>query len=154
MYWQNSIVNRDSTVLGVGRLELTPIPQIAIGGSATYDGPGRNRWGGEVSIEQSGAVVRAEYITRHVRGRPKPQDDFGWYVFGSYRVTPRVQVIGRQEDFKRPSLGSSRRVRATTVGTNIAIANRVRLLLEGLRRYAGASQRRVDSVIGQMQVRF
>lgn len=151
---QNATVNRDSLVMGVGRVELTPIPQIAIGGSATYDGPGRNRWGAEVSLEQSGVVVRAEYITRHVRGRPKPRDDFGWYVFGSYRVTPRLQAIARQEDFKRPSLGASRRVRATTVGTNIQIANRVRLLLEGLRRFAGPSQRRVDSFIAQLQVRF
>lgn len=53
-----------------------------------------------------------------------------------------------------PSLGSARRVRATTVGTDIAIANKVRLLVEGLRRYAGASQRRVDSFIAQVQVRF
>jgi hypothetical protein len=152
---QNAIANRDSLVMGVGRLVVTPIPQIAIGGNATYDGPGRNRWGGEVNLEQSGAVVRGEYIMRHVRGRPRPQDDFGWYVFGSYRVTPRVQAIARQEDFKRPTLGAARRVRATTLGTNIELApNRVRLLLEGLRRYAGASQRRIDSFIAQLQVRF
>lgn len=152
---QNATANRDSLVMAVARLVVTPIPQLALGGSATRDGPDRLRWGVEVNAEQSGAVVRAEYITRHVRGRARNLDDFGWYVFGSYRITPRVQLIARQEDFKRPSLGVSRRLHGTTLGTNIEIApNRVRLLLEGLRRIGGANQTRTDSFIAQLQLRF
>jgi hypothetical protein len=41
------------------------------------------------------------------------------------------------------------------VGTNIEFApNRVRLLVEGVRRASGARQQHVDTLIGQLQVRF
>jgi phosphate-selective porin len=152
---QNATANRDSLVMLVARLVVTPIPQLALGGNATRDGPDSLRWGLESNIEQSGAVVRAEYITRHRRGRARGLDDHGWYVFGSYRVTPRVQLIARQEDFQRPQLGASKRLRGTTLGANIEIApNRVRLLLEGLRRTAGPGTTHTNAFIAQTQVRF
>ena len=152
---QNATANRDSLLMLVARLLVTPAPQIGIGGSATRDGPDSLRWGVEANVEQSGAVVRAEYVTRHRRGRARELDDFGWYVFGSYRITPRVQTIARQEDYQRPQLGVSKRMRATTLGANIEIApNRVRLLLEGLRRLNGASKGPAGAFIAQLQVRF
>jgi hypothetical protein len=66
-----------------------------------------------------------------------------------------VQVVARQEDFQRPQLGVSKRLRGTALGANVEIApNRVRLLLEGLRRQIGASATPTGSCIAQLQVRF
>jgi len=152
---QNSTVNRDSVAMLVARIVARPIPQLALGANATRDGADSSRWGVEANAEELGAVVRSEYLVRHRRGRASDQDDFGWYVFGGYRVMRFVQLIGRQEDFQRPSYGISRRVRATTLGVNLDLApNRVKLLLEGVRRMSGANQTRVDAFIAQLQARF
>lgn len=152
---QNAIANRDSLVSAITRLVITPIPQLALGGSASRDGAGRSRWGVDANVEQNGAVVRAEYIQRHVQGRALGRDDFGWYVYGGYRLTPRIQLIARREEFRRPAIGPSRRLRAVTIGTNIEIApNRVRLLLEGVQRLAGATQAHTNFFIAQLQLRF
>jgi hypothetical protein len=151
----NASANRDSLIMAVGRLTVTPAPQLALGASASRDGPDSLRWGIEASIQERGAVVRGEYVTRHRRGRDRGQDDFGWYVFGSYRVTPRVQLVARREDFQRPWLGGAQRVRGATLGANVEIApGRVRLLVEGLRRVSGLQQRRSDSLLAQLQARF
>ncbi len=76
-------------------------------------------------------------------------------MLASYRVVPRLQVLGREEDFQRPAFGVSRRVRATTIGTIVDIApGRVRLLVDGVRRTSGPAQTRIDTLIGQLQIRF
>ena len=47
------------------------------------------------------------------------------------------------------------RVQATTLGVIWEIApNRVRLLVDGVRRAQGPRQTRTDTLIGQLQVRF
>jgi phosphate-selective porin O/P len=151
----NSVANRDSTVLLVGRVTARPIPQLGIGASGTRDGADSLRWGVDASAQQSGAVVRAEYVTRHVRGRARADDDFGWYVFEGLRVTPRMQLVARQEDFQRPLRGVARRMRGSAYGANFEIApNRVRLLLEFSRRISGAKQTRSDTFIAQLQAQF
>ena len=151
----NAVANRDSTVLLVGRVTSRPIPQLALGGSATHDGPDSLRWGVDASLQQSGVVVRSEYITRHLHGRARGDDDFGWYVLESFRATPRLQLVARQEDFQRPAGGLARRIRGLAYATNLEIApNRVRLLLEFSRRITGAKQTRTDAFIAQLQVQF
>lgn len=151
----NAIANRDSAAMLVGRITARPIPQLGLGVSATRDGADSLRWGIDATAQQSGAVVRAEYMTRHVRGRATDKDDFGWYVFEAFRVVPRVQLVARQEDFQRPALGTSRRLRGSAYGANLDIApNRVRLLLEFSRRIGGAKQTRSDSFIVQLQGQF
>jgi len=151
----NSIANRDSVVMFVGRVTARPIPQLGLGASATRDGADSLRWGVDASAQHDGGVVRAEYITRHVRGRDRGQDDFGWYVFEALRVVRRVQLVARQEDFQRPARGTSKRLRGAAYGTNIEIApNRVRLLLEFSRRISGQKQTRSDSFIAQLQAQF
>ena len=151
---QNAIANRDSTVLPIARLVVRPIAQIGLASSIARDSGDSLRWTAEAQIEERGVMVRGEYITRHVRGRPSEDDDAGWYVLAVVRVVPQVQVLGRQEDFQRPHYGVGRRVHATTVGTIIEIEpNRVRLLLDGVRRRFGV-QDPIDTLIGQIQVRF
>ena len=151
----NAIANRDSVVMLVGRVTARPLPQLSLGASGTRDGADSLRWGLDASVQQSGAVLRAEYITRHRRGRATDKDDFGWYVFEAFRVTPRIQLVARQEEFQRPPRGSASRLRGAAYGTNIEIApNRVRLLLEFSRRIGGKLQARSDSFIAQLQVQF
>jgi len=147
--------NRDSLVLPVARAVLRPIAPLSIGASVARDSKDSLRAGVEATVEQWGGMARAEYITRHRTGRERDQDDFGWYVLGTLRVLPPVQLLGRAEDFQRPAYGVSRRVRAVTVGTNIEFApNRVRLLVEGVRRATGPKQQNVNTLIGQLQVRL
>ncbi len=151
----NAIANRDSVAMLVGRVTVRPLPQIWLGASATRDGADSLRWGLDASVQHYGGVVRAEYITRHKRGRATDKDDFGWYVFEAYRVTPRVQLVARQEDFQRPARGIASRLRGLAYGTNIEIApNKVRLLLELSRRISGRLQTRADTFIAQLQAQF
>ena len=152
---QNATANRDSTVMAVGRLVVRPVAQLSLGGSVSRDGPDSLRWGAEAVVEERGAMVRGEVITRHRRGRAADMDDRGWTVLAGLRVIPQVQVLVRQEDFRRPAFGENRRVRATTIGANLEIApNRVRLLVNAVRRSLGAIPTRSDALIGQVQVRF
>ena len=151
----NAIANRDSNAMLVGRVTARPLPQLSLGASATRDGADSLRWGVDASAQHFGGVVRAEYMTRHRRGRANDQDDFGWYVFESFRATPRVQLVARQEDFQRPARGPATRLRGAACGANIELApTRVRLLLEFSRRISGKSQGRADSFLAQMQVQF
>jgi hypothetical protein len=151
----NAVANRDSTALLVGRATLRPIPQLALGASGARDGADSLRWGVDAAAQHEGAQVRAEYVTRHVRGRARDQDDFGWYVFEAFRLVPRVQLVARQEDFQRPAHGISPRVRGAAYGSNFEIApGKVRLLLEFLRRASGAKQTSSDAFIAQLQAQF
>jgi hypothetical protein len=128
---------------------------VWLGASFARDGADSLRWGVDVLLQQSGAFVRAEYITRHVDGRAQDQDDYGWYFLEGFRVTPRVQLVARQEDFQRPSRGVAARINAHAFGGNWEIApNRIRLLLEYLSKRSGPAQTRANSYIAQMQVVF
>jgi len=151
----NAIANRDSVAIVVARVTTRPLPQLALGGSYSHDSADSLRWGVDGVVTQSGAMVRAEYLTRHVRGRDAAKDDWGWYVMEGLRVMPRVQLYARQEDFQRPSYGLSRRVRSWQGAVNYDIApGKVRLLLQFTRRVAGVKNARVDTALAQVQVQF
>ncbi|HTM58513.1 MAG TPA: porin [Candidatus Udaeobacter sp.] len=151
----NTTANRDSNAMIVSRITARPLPQLSLGASGARDGADSLRWGVDASAQEAGAVVRAEYITRHRRGRSRDNDDFGWYVFESFRAIPRLQLVARQEDFQRPSIGVARRLRVLAWGANVEVApNRVRLLLEFSRRISGRLQTRADAFIAQAQVQF
>ncbi|HXS81127.1 MAG TPA: porin [Methylomirabilota bacterium] len=151
----NAMANRDSVAIVIARVTTRPLPQLALGGSYSRDSADSLRWGVDGVITQSGALVRAEYLTRHVRGRDTNRDDWGWYVMEGLRVLPRVQLYARQEDFQRPSYGLSRRVRSWQFATNYDIApGKVRLLLQFTRRVAGAKNTRIDTALAQVQVQL
>ena len=151
----NAIANRDSVAIVVARVTTRPLPQLALGGSYSHDSADSLRWGVDGVITQSGAMVRAEYLTRHVRGRDTNRDDWGWYVLEGLRLMPRLQLYARQEDFQRPSYGLSRRVRSWQAAVNYDIApGKVRLLLQFTRRVAGAKNTRVDTALAQVQVQL
>jgi hypothetical protein len=150
---QNASGNRDSTVLPIGRATLRPIPQVTLGGSVARYGADSLRYGAEASLEEHGLLVRAEYIGQQRRAIDR--DDFGWFVLAGWRAWPWLQLIGKQEDFERPFIGPSRRMRATTAGANLDFpGGRTRLILNFVSRKSGAALTRRDQVIGQLQVRF
>ena len=152
---QNASANRDSTLLGVGRVVFRPIAEVAVGGSLALDSSDSLRWGGEANLEYRGATVRGEYIRRHVDGRASDLEDRGWYVLGLYRVLPIVQLQFRQEDFQRPFYGIARRVQGTTVGVNLdLVPQRIRLLINGTNKATGAAQLHAHALIAQLQARF
>lgn len=151
----NTTANRDSNVLVVARAAVRAWPQLALGASCARDGADSLRWGVDASVQHRGAVVRAEYVTRHRDGRARAQDDFGWYVFESYRVSPRLQLVARQEDFQRPWYGPARRSRGLAWGAGVDLApGRVKLLGEMSRRMTGREQRHADTYLAQLQARF
>jgi len=151
----NSISNRDTTAMVVARATARPIPQLGLGASGARNGPDTLRWGADANVSQWGVTVRSEYVTRMIRNRPRGKDEFGWYVFESVRVVPRVQVLARQEDFQRPAVGTSRRVRGLAYGVNFdVVPARVRLLGEVSRRIAGVRQAATDTFLAQVQAQF
>jgi hypothetical protein len=152
---QNASANRDSTILGVGRIVLRPIAQVAVGCSLALDSGDSLRWGGEANLEYRDATVRGEYIKRHVDGRTSDKEDRGWYLIGLYRVLPIVQLQFRQEDFQRPNYGIARRVQGTTIGVNFdVVPQRIRLLINGTNKASGPAQRHAHALIAQLQARF
>jgi len=151
----NATANRDSVVMIVARATARPIPQLSLGASGSRDGADSLRLGVDGSASYLGATVRSEYVTKHVDGRATSKDDFGWYVFESYRVTPPVELVARQEDFQRPWRGPAARIRGLAFGTNLYfVPNRVRLLLEFSRRRTGLTQARTDAFLAQLQMQF
>jgi len=151
----NAIANRDSVAIVIARVTTRPLPQLALGGSYSHDSADSLRWGVDGVVTQSGAMVRAEYLTRHLRGRDTTRDDWGWYVLEGLRVMPRVQLYARQEDFQRPSYGLSRRVRSRQGAVNYDVApGKVRVLLQFTRRIAGVKNSRVDTALAQVQVQL
>jgi hypothetical protein len=151
----NAIANRDSVAIVVARATVRPVPQLSLGGSYSHDSADSLRWGADGVVTQSGAMVRAEYLTRHIRGRDTTKDDWGWYVLEGLRVMPRVQLYARQEDFQRPSYGLSRRVRSWQGAVNYDIApGKVRLLLQFTRRITGVKNTRIDTALAQVQVQL
>ncbi|NOT33159.1 MAG: hypothetical protein HOP12_03215 [Candidatus Eisenbacteria bacterium] len=152
---QNAIANRDSLVLAVARIVARPVAQVGLGASFARDGPDSLRWGIEANIEQQGGLLRGEYILRHRRGRAHDRDDFGWYLLAAYRVVPQLQLVARAERFERPAFGPTRRVEAATLGGIVELVpNRIRLLVDGVRRRTGAQRNRSDVLIAQLQARF
>lgn len=145
---QNVAVNRDSSVLVVGRATARPFAQLQIGAAVAAYASDSTRFGYEGTLEERGALLRAEWIEqrRDVGGR-----DRGWYALAGWRVVPWCQLVARREDLKPPL--ASRRNRATTAGVNFDLApNRVRLLANWVTRRIGAVRR--ETWITQLQLRF
>lgn len=150
---QNAGLNRDSTVLLVARVQLRPLAGTMLAGSLARSGPDSLRYGGDVAWERGRGLLRAEWLGQWSRFRDR--DDFGWSLLGGYRATPWLQLVARQDDFERPSIGESRRVTATYAGCNVEVPESpVRLIVNYLSRSTGSPRARRNGVIGQAQVRF
>jgi phosphate-selective porin O/P len=150
---QNVTANTDSTLLWVGRASLRPMAYLTLGANAATYGSDSTRYGFDVSLEYQGATLRGEYIGQHRDGGRL--DDKGWYAQGTYRVVPWVQLVLKQEDFRRSEISPALRNRATTGGVNLDFASgKVRLLANYVSREIGTPGVRRGLLITQAQVKF
>ena len=150
---QNANGNRDSTVLPIARATLRPIPQVTLGASGARYGPDSSRVGFEASFEERGYLARGEYIFQHRQGIA--ENDEGWFALLGARVMPWLQLIAKQEDFRRDFIGPARPMKASTLGANVDFpGGHSRLIVDWVARESGATLKRRDLVIGQLQVRF
>ena len=150
---QNASLNRDSTVLMVSRLVAHPVSQITVAGNLAYYSPDSSRYGADATIEQSGVLLRGEFIGQRKQGRDR--DDFGWYALACFRATAWLQLVGKLEDFQRPSVSLARRISAATGGANLDLpGGRTRVILNFVSRQSGYPRVKRNSAIAQLQVRF
>jgi len=114
---QNVTANTDSTLLWVGRASVRAMAYLTLGANGAAYGSDSTRYGLDASLEYQGATLKGEYIGQHRDGGTI--DDKGWYAQGTYKVVPWVQLVLKQEDFRRSEIGPTLRNRATTGGVNV-----------------------------------
>lgn len=111
------------------------------------------RYGVDASLDYLGASLKGEYVGQHRGGGSL--DDKGWYGQATYRVLPWVQVVLKQEDFRRSAVSDALRNRATTAGVNLEFnGGKVRLLANYVSRKIGTPGTRRGLLITQAQVKF
>jgi phosphate-selective porin len=151
---QNVTANRDSSVLGVSRVVVRPIPAVALGANvARYFGDS-TRYGADVNYEDSRAVARFEWVTQVHDGVDAPHDK-GWFALAGYFVVPTIQLVGKYEWFTRDAISPQQKNRAWTAAANLYPWNRnTRLVLEYISRKIGEPGVRRGQGLAQFQIRF
>jgi hypothetical protein len=134
---QNVTANTDSTLLWVGRVTARPVAYLTLGVNAAGYGSDSTRYGVDGSLEYKGAALEGEYLGQHRDGGGL--DDTGWYAQATYRVLRWLQLVVKQEDFRRPAISAAVRNVGTTGGVNVELAGgKVRLLSDYVSRTIGA----------------
>lgn len=150
---QNLTANADSSLLWVGRATARPVAYLTVGANVARYGSDSTRYGADGTLEYLGAALKGEYIGQHRDGGGL--DDKGWYAQATYRVLPWVQLVLKQEDFRRPAITDEVRNRATTGGVNVEFGGgKVRLLADYVSRKIGLPGTRRGMLITQAQVKF
>jgi phosphate-selective porin len=151
---QNVTANKDSTVLGVARATVRPIPELTIGANvARYFGDS-TRYGADVSLETARVVARGEWVAQQ-RDSLDGKSDRGWWALAGYRVAPDVQLVGKYEDFRRDAISTAQRNRAWSAGLNwYVVSPGVRLSAFYVSRKIGTPGIRRGALQTQLQVRF
>jgi phosphate-selective porin len=150
----NVTANTDSSVLWVGRATVRPIAYITLGGNVASYQSDSTRYGVDLALEYMGAALKGEYIGQHRKGATGA-DDRGWYAQGTFRVLPWVQLVAKQEDFRRSAISAAVRNRATTGGINVEFGGgKVRLLANYVSRKIGTPGKRTGLLITQAQVKY
>jgi len=151
---QNVTGNTDSTVLGVTRLVVRPIPVIALGVNvARYFGDS-TRYGFDANYEGPVVTLRGEYLAQS-RDSLGGEDDHGWFALGAVKVVPVVQLVGKYEDFSKDAIDLQRRNKAWTAAANLFLhGTAVKLTLEYVSREIGDPGTRKGLGLAQLQARF
>ena len=151
---ENTTANRDSTLLGVARVAVRPIPDVSVGGNvARYFGDS-TRFGADVNYEGPRITVRGEVVAQ-ARDSAGGKHDYGWFALGGVKVIDQVQLIGRYEEFRRDKISTQQRSRIWTAGANIFLSgNAVKLMVEYVSRKVGDPGERKGTVLTQLQVRY
>ncbi|MBA3317594.1 MAG: hypothetical protein H0T50_05820 [Gemmatimonadales bacterium] len=129
------------------------MPYLSLGANVANYGGDSTRYGLDASLEYFGALLRGEYM---VQDRDLVSiADKGWYGLAAYRLRPWLQVVGKQEDFRRSGISGDLPNRATTAGVNLDFpGGKVRLSADYVSRKIGTPGVRRGTVIAQAQVKF
>ncbi|HEY3011484.1 MAG TPA: porin [Gemmatimonadales bacterium] len=151
---QNVTANTDSTPLGVARVAVRVVPQLALAvNGARYFGDS-TRYGVDAAYEAPRVTLKGEYIGQARDGTSGP-DDWGWYGLGAVVVIPAVQAVGKYEEFGRPSISTAVKNRAWTVGLNVYPNGRnLRLTLDYVSRRIGQPGVRKGRLLAQVQAKY
>jgi hypothetical protein len=150
---QNLTANADSSLLVVLRATGSPVPYLSLGANVADYGGDSTRYGVDASVEYFGAVLRGEYIVQE--RELVPVADKGWYGLAAYRLRPWLQLVAKQEDFRRSAVSGDVRNRATTGGVNVDFpGGKVRLTADYVSRKIGTPGQRRGTLIAQAQVKF
>jgi hypothetical protein len=150
---QNVTANADSILLWVGRATIRPVAYLTLGANVASYQSDSTRYGVDASLEYLGGSLRGEYLGQHRAGGGL--DDKGWYLQAAYRLLPWVQLVAKQEDFRRSAVSDALRNRATTAGANVEFnGGKVRLLADYVSRKIGVPGVRRGQLVTQAQVRF
>lgn len=150
----NVTANKDSTLLGVARVAVRPVPEISIGGNvARYFGDS-TRYGGDISYDGPWVTARAEYVAQ-ARDSAGGRKDHGWFALAGVRVINPVQLVTKYEEFRRDAISLQQRNRAWTAAANVFLAgNAVKLTVEYISRKIGDPGTRKGLLLTQLQVRY
>jgi hypothetical protein len=150
---QNLTTNADSSLLLVVRATGQPLPFLSLGANlADYAGDS-TRYGVDVSLEHDGATLRGEYLAQRRDGLEI--DDKGWYAVAAYRVVAWLQLVFRQEDFRRSAISAQSRHQASTAGATFDFSGgKIRLTANYVSRKIGEPGVRRGTLIAQAQVKF
>jgi phosphate-selective porin O/P len=150
----NVTTNRDSTVLGVARVAIKPVPKVTIGINAARWFGDSLRYGADISWQDQQFVARGEYVGG-ARDSLDIKDDWGWYVLAGFKPVPAVQLVAKYEDFRREAISPQFRNRAYSIGINgWPVIPSVRLSMFYLSRKVGDPGVRKGLLQTQMQVKF
>ncbi len=150
---QNRIVNNDTTVLVVGRLTARPVSRVSLAANFAHYRSDSTRYGVDGSFDYRGFTAKGEYIWQHRKAIGPP--DNGWYALVAYKLVPWIQLVLKQEDFRRSAISAARRNQATTAGVNLEFSGgKVRLLGNYVARKIGTPGTRKGALITQLQFRF
>lgn len=151
---QNVTANRDSTVLGVARVAVRPIPELTLGANAARWFGDSTRYGADLSVEVARFVARAEVLAQ-ARDSLGGRRDRGWYALAGVKLSPAVQVVGKYEDFERRAISAQQDTRAWSAGLNWwPVPSVVRLSGFYVSRTVGDPGVRKGQLQTQLQVRF
>lgn len=150
---QNRPSNSDTTLLVVGRLSVRPLAFLNLGfsGATTRDS---SRYGADLAADYRGFGLKGEYITLARDALNTP--DKGWYALATYRIVPWIQLVVKQEDFRRAdAITHGYKNHATTGGANLEFAAaKIRLTVNYVRRTLGNPDVTRGTLITQIQARF
>jgi len=151
---QNVTVNTDSTVLGVGRLAVRLLPQLALAVNGAWYFGDSTRYGVDAAYEDARFALKGEYLGQ-TRDAATGPDDWGWYGLGAVFVIPTVQAVGKYEEFARPGVSAAVKNRAWTAGLNVYPSGRnFRLTFDYVSRKIGEPGVRKGRLLAQVQAKF
>jgi hypothetical protein len=151
---QNTIVNQDSTLLGVARVAVRPMPVISFGANIGRYFGDSTRYGFDANYEGTVVTVRAEFVAQTHDGAGGAMDK-GWYALVAAFVARPVQIVGKYEWFDRPTVATALKQQAWTGAVNLYPWNRnTRVTLEYVARMTGDPSDWRGLGLAQFQVRF